>query len=204
MILYKFPSGPFKTNTLLIGCPKTKIAAVVDPAHLSTSQVLDFAEKDQLKIQKILLTHSHWDHFADAHVLKEKTDAEIYVHAADALNLEKPGSDFLPMIIPIKPVKFDHLVKEGDTIRVGEISFHVIETPGHSPGGVCYYSPLEKVLISGDTLFKGSIGNLQFPTSSPEEMWKSLKKIGQLPTETKVIPGHGPNTTIGDEQRWLL
>ncbi|HSX13549.1 MAG TPA: MBL fold metallo-hydrolase [Chlamydiales bacterium] len=203
MILYKFPSGPFKTNTILIGCSKTKIAAVIDPAYQSTTQVLDFAQKEQLTIEKILFTHSHWDHFADAFILKQHTGADLYIHELDAPNLQAPGSDGLPIIIPIKPVKPDHFVKEGDWVKIGEISFQVIHTPGHSPGGVCYYSSENKLLISGDTLFCGSIGNTQFPTSNPEDMWTSLKKIGQLPPETIVIPGHGPNTTISAEKRWL-
>lgn len=207
MIIYIFPCGPFKTNTILLGCPITKKAAVFDPAFLSTTQVLDFAEKDQLKIEKILLTHSHWDHFADAFVLKQKTGAELYVHELDAPNLRQPGSDRLPIMIPIHPVQYDHLVQDGDEVSVGDISFRVIHTPGHSPGGVCYYSFENKLLIAGDTLFCGSYGNVQFPTSSPECMWKSLKKLGQLPEVTKVIPGHGPNTTIGTEKKrnpsWL-
>ncbi len=203
MLLYKFPTGPFKTNAILIGCPITKKGAVIDPAYLSTTQILDFAQKDGLTIEKILLTHSHWDHFGDAKVLKQKTGAELYVHPLDAQNLIKPGSDKLPLMIPLQPVQYDHFVNDGDRISVGEISFLVIHTPGHSPGGVCYYSRENNLLISGDTLFCGTIGNTQFPTSNADDMWISLKKLGQLPKETKVVPGHGPDTTIGQEQQWV-
>lgn len=202
MILYKFPFGPYQTNTILLGCSKTKKGAVIDPAYLSTDSVLDFAEKENITIEKILLTHSHWDHFADAHALKEKTGAELYVHALDAPNLAQPGVDGLPIFIPIHPVQYDHLVKEGDVVHVGTIAFLVLHTPGHSPGGVCYYSSENNLLISGDTLFCGCIGNISFPTSSSEDMWKSLKKLGKLPPETKVVPGHGPDTTIAAEKRF--
>ncbi len=94
------------------------------------------------------------------------------------------------------------ILEEGDRISIGEIAFTVISTPGHSPGCVCFYCEKEHILFSGDTLFKGTIGNLTFPTSVPDEMWPSLDKLAALPPETKVYPGHGPSTTIGDES-WL-
>jgi glyoxylase-like metal-dependent hydrolase (beta-lactamase superfamily II) len=202
MILHKFPSGPLDTNTLLIGCPVTKKAAVIDPAHESTREVLKAAQEANLTIEKILLTHSHWDHFADAALLKAKTKAKLFIHPLDVGNLETPGSDGIPTFITIEPVHYDYLLKEGDVIAIGNLSFVVIHTPGHSPGSVCFYAEKEKCLISGDTLFQGSIGNLHLATGSPDAMWKSLQKLSQLPKQTRVIPGHGNNTTIGDEP-WL-
>lgn len=202
MILHKFPAGPLDTNTLLIGCSETKKGAVVDPAYQSTKEVLQYAEEKGIAIEKILLTHSHWDHFADAFELKEKTKAKLFVHPLDAQNLEKPGSDKVPTFLKIHSVQYDHLLKEGEIIYVGNLSFEVIHTPGHSPGSVCFYSAKEACLISGDTLFQGSIGNLSLATGTPDLMWASLQKLSILPKNTRVIPGHGDNTTIGDEP-WL-
>ncbi len=202
MFLHKCPFGPLETNTIILGCSKTKKAAVIDPAYLSSGWVLQYAEKHGLAIEKILLTHSHWDHFADAYHLKQKTGAELFVHSLDAKNLGSPGSDKIPLFVAVHSVKYDHLLKEGELIEIGSISLEVIHTPGHSPGSVCFYSKAEHLLISGDTLFRGSMGNLHLPTGEPSLMWPSLKKLATLPPETRVIPGHGAETTIGAES-WL-
>ena len=108
----------------------------------------------------------------------------------------------MPCWIDIEGIVPTHLMDEGDTIAVGDLHFKVIHTPGHTPGGVCFYCPEEKILISGDTLFKGTIGNLSFSTGRPALMWPSLKKLALLPPETQVFPGHGEKTTIGNE-KWL-
>jgi glyoxylase-like metal-dependent hydrolase (beta-lactamase superfamily II) len=200
MFIFKFPSGPFRTNAILIGCPKTKRGAVLDPSFGSATPILQKAAELDLKIEKILLTHSHWDHIADVFVLKEKTQALIYLHSLDAKNLEEPGSDGLPLLIPIRAVKVDYFLNEGDVIHVGDLKLEVIHTPGHSPGGVCFFIRSEKVLFSGDTLFQGTIGNLSLPTAEPERMWPSLKKLSKLPADTRVIPGHGGETMIGNEE----
>jgi hydroxyacylglutathione hydrolase len=202
MFLFKFPFGPLETNAILIGCAKTKTAAVIDPSPGSAGALLAKASELGLKIEKILLTHSHWDHFADAHALKALTSAPLYVHFLDAKNLEHPGSDGIPLFLPIHPVTPEHFLNEGDVVEVGELKLEVIHSPGHSPGGVCFYLRTQKLLISGDTLFQGSIGNLSLPTGESAKMWTSLEKLSKLPPETRVIPGHGGETSIGRES-WL-
>ena len=151
----------------------------------------------------ILLTHSHWDHMAEASILKEKLDIPLYVHSEDAQNLEVPGSDGLPLFYPIKAVKADHFLFDGEILFLGTLKIKVIHTPGHSPGGVCFYLENEAILISGDTLFQGTCGKVSFPTSNPSKMKHSLKKLSHLPPDTKVYPGHGPDTTIGAEEPWM-
>jgi glyoxylase-like metal-dependent hydrolase (beta-lactamase superfamily II) len=151
------------------------------------------------------LTHSHWDHIADIGLLVKKyPKIVIRVHAADRKNLEKPGSDGLPNPLIIEPHLPHHLLKDGDLLMAGETSFQVLHTPGHTPGSVCFYSAEENLLISGDTLFKNSIGTISFPTANPDDMWPSLIKLAQLPEKTEVIPGHGEKTTIGKEKPMLL
>ncbi len=202
MHIYKFPFGPLETNALLIGCAKTRRAAVIDPAMGSAEAILSEAAEHGLIIEKILLTHSHWDHFADAHVLKTKTGAPLSIHFLDAKNLETPGSDGIPLLWPIHAVTPDHFLNDGETFTLGHLQFQVIHTRGHSPGSVCFYLAEQKLLIAGDTLFEGSIGNLNLPTAEPLHMWESLKKLAKLPPDTLVVPGHGGDTTIANE-KWL-
>ncbi len=202
MLLEIFTAGPAETHCYLIGCPETREAAVIDAPQGAASLVLKEVEQRQLTVKMILITHSHWDHIADAAKLKKKLNAPLYIHSADQSNLLEPGSDGLPLFFPVEGVKPDKFLKEGDRLYVGRLEIDVIEAPGHTPGGICLWLPKEKVLFSGDTLFQGSIGNLSFPTANPSKMWNSLKKLAKLPPETKVYPGHGAFTTIGAES-WL-
>lgn len=202
MFIQAFPSGPFSTNAYLVACPITKEAVIIDPAPESTASIQNSIQQHDLTCKAILLTHSHWDHIADVHSVKELYSVPVYIHPLDAPNLEAPGSDGLPCWISIEGVKPDVLMQEGTRISVGQLTFQVIHTPGHSPGSVCFYEPNAAALIAGDTLFKGTIGNLSFPTSQPFLMWPSLNKLATLPPETKVYPGHGPSTSIGAES-WL-
>jgi len=202
MIIQAFPSGPFETNAYVIACPQTKQAIIVDPSPDSAPLLSSYLAEHQLTPTAIWLTHSHWDHIADVVPVKAQYGIPVYVHALDAPNLENPGIDNIPFWVDIEGIKADHFLKEGDKMKVGNIVFTVIETPGHSPGGVCFSCTEEQILISGDTIFKGSIGNLSLPTGNPTLMWPSLEKLAKLPSTTRVFPGHGPSTTIGNED-WL-
>lgn len=202
MFIQAFPSGPFSTNAYLIACPLTKEAIIVDPAPGSARSVYLSIQQNNFACKAIVLTHSHWDHMADVQRLKAHDSIPVYIHPLDASNLETPGSDGLPCPMLIEGVKPDAFLEEGTSISVGTLTFQVIHTPGHSPGSICLYESSTATLIAGDTLFKGTIGNLSFPTSDPSLMWPSLSKLAKLPPETKVYPGHGPTTTIGAES-WL-
>ena len=197
-----FCSGPFETNAYLVWCPKTQKAAVIDPAPESAQRLIKHIQSYNLKLDKIILTHSHWDHFGDLKALHDHIPAPIYIHPEDQENIKTPGSDGLPMFFDIHPMTPTHLVENKQHIQVGDLDFEVIHTPGHTPGGICLYEPHHKMLISGDTLFKGSIGNLAFPTAEPDRMWQSLETLSQLPKETAVYPGHGEMTYLKDET-WL-
>lgn len=195
-----YPSGPFDTNAYILACNETSEGVIIDPAPGSYDALITGASS--IKIKAILLTHSHWDHIGDLKRVKESFGVPVYVHPADRENVVKPGSDGLPLMQRIEGVEPDFDLQEGEIIEVGKLRVIVIATPGHTLGGVCFYLDKEKILFSGDTLFKGSIGNLSFPTASPTDMWHSLKKLEHLAPETVVYPGHGPSTTIGDEA-WL-
>ncbi len=196
--LVAFPSGPLGTNAYLIVCKKTNSAALVDAPPDSHLKIARECEKRGLKLETFILTHSHWDHIAEAYLVSKRP----LIHQEDAYNLQAPGSDRVPTWMQIEPVEPLGFIKEGDTILVGESSWKVIHTPGHTPGGICLYSQAEEMLISGDTLFRGSMGRIDIPTAEPERMWQSLKKLSLLPQETRVFPGHGGPTTIGNEG-WL-
>lgn len=198
-----FPTGPYATNMYIICCKDTSDAVIVDPGVGSFKIILETVRKHSLKTVAIWLTHSHWDHIVDAAKIKRELSLPIYMHEEDRGNLEKPGSDGVPIAVPtIEGTTPDHLIKDGDLLTVGKLSFKVIHTPGHSPGGVCFYCEKEKILFSGDTFYRGLIGSLTLPTSQAERMWQSLDKIATLPLDTVVFPGHGPTTTIKDEP-WL-
>jgi hydroxyacylglutathione hydrolase len=196
MIIKTFTSGPVATNCYLVGCPETHEAAVIDAPQGVASKIL---KEDEWTIKKIFITHSHWDHTADAAKLKQTLQVPLYIHPYDEENLKRPGSDKLPLFFSVDAAQADGFLEEGETFRIGKLELKIIETPGHSPGGVCLWFPKEKVLFSGDTLFQGSMGRIDFPTSSPTQMWESLKKLAKLPPDTKVYPGHGPPTTIAAE-----
>ena len=195
-----FPSGPFETNAYLLSCSQKRKGVFIDPAPGSFDELTKAA--CGIQIEAILLTHSHWDHIGDLKKIQESFKVPVYVHPNDKANVCLPGSDGLPLMVKIEGVIPDFDLHDEQLMTVGEIEIKVIETPGHSPGGVVFYLPKEKILFSGDTLFKGSIGNLSLPTANRSLMWNSLKKLEQLPSDTTVYPGHGPSTTIGDEA-WL-
>ncbi len=202
-MLRYFASGPVSTNTYLIFCPSTRRGAIIDVPFGSADQWVQWTAEHQIIVEMILLTHSHWDHIAEAAILQEQLNVPIYIHEEDQGNLQKPGQDRLPRPKSFKGVEPGGFLTDGQTIELGTLSLQVIHTPGHTPGGVCFYlpTPPHPLLISGDTLFRGSIGNLSFPTACPDRMWISLKKLAMLPPETAVYPGHGEATTIQEEQK---
>ncbi|CCB87693.1 MULTISPECIES: MBL fold metallo-hydrolase [Parachlamydia] len=202
MIISAFPTGPFETNAYVVGCPQTHQAAIIDPGVGSAKVIASYLTSRKLTPTSILLTHSHWDHIAEVSLLSNQYHIPVAIHPLDVPNLEKPGSDGLPCWVSFAGVIPDQLLHEGQLLKIGELTFTVIHTPGHSPGSICFYCPQEHLLFSGDTLFQGTIGNLSFPTSQPEKMWDSLDKLTKLPAITRVYPGHGPETTIGAES-WL-
>lgn len=204
MIIAHTATGPFKTNSYVVGCEKTSQGILIDAAPFSAKKLLDIIQEESLTIVGIYLTHTHFDHFADAAELKEKLKCPLFVHKGDLENLHKPGSDGIPNFLQITPAQEDGLIEEGQIIRFGDLSFTVIHTPGHSPGGVCFYFEREKVLFSGDVLFKGTHGNVNFKGSNAAHMDTSLLRLMELPDDVIVYPGHSSKTTIGAERKWIM
>lgn len=198
-----FPPEPYAEKMYIIYCEKTLDAVIVDPGVESFGMALEAIQQHSMKPVAIWLTHSHWDHIVDVAKIKREFSIPIYIHEEDRGNLEKPGSDGVPIAIPtVEEATPDNLIKDKDILTVGKSSFSVIHTPGHSPGSVCFYCEKENILLSGDTIYRGLIGATSLSTGQPEQMWLSLDKLATLPLTTAVFPGHGPSTTIKEES-WL-
>ena len=201
MVKYKIfnllPS--FGTNTYVIYDKDCSCGVLVDPAD-SSDKVINFLKKENIEISHILLTHGHGDHIGGVDFFKEKTKASVAIHKHDAeklVNPEKNLSSFMGNEIKFEPA--DRILNDGDIISIGTSNIMVIHTPGHTSGSVCFL--VDNLLFSGDTIFENSIGRTDFPDGSMEQILVSIKeKLWQLDDDTKVFPGHGEETTIGDEK----
>ena len=202
MILKIFASGPLDTNAYVLACEKTKKAWVIDAPLSSSNDIIKFLNQNALVCDKIILTHSHWDHIADVAHLKKELHCPIAVHQKDLGNLLCPGSDGLPLYFPIEGAAAEEILEGGEILTLGDLTALILHTPGHSEGSICLYFKEQRCLISGDTLFQGSMGRVDLPGSDPDKMWSSLKLLADLPLDTIVYPGHGGATHIGKES-WM-
>ena len=172
---------------------------IIDPGD-EAGAILERVGELGIGIKYILLTHGHLDHIAATADIKEATGASMVVHTeeADSLN-DKTLGLFMGVTLPKVP-KSDWRLRGWESIEFGSLSFTVLHTPGHSPGGICLLG--EDALFSGDTLFYRGIGRSDLPGGDPEKLLQSIHtRLLILPDETVVYPGHGPQTNIGDERR---
>lgn len=197
---YEVANG-FGSNCYIIGCSQTKEAAVIDPGG-DGSKLMSLIEESGIQVKYIINTHGHLDHIGANHILKEKhPHALIMIHEDDQDMLTDPKqnlSAFMGGTVTSPPA--DKTLKDGDQIKIGTtITLKVIHTPGHSKGGICLQG--DNLVFTGDTLFGGSVGRSDFPGGSHQTLIKSIKeKLLILDDETIVYPGHGPETTIGEER----
>lgn len=201
MILKLLPLGQFQTNCYLVGSEVTKEGMVIDPGS-DPLVILDQVRQLGLKVNLIVNTHAHLDHVLGIESVKRALEARFALHADEVPILEQaPASASMWFGRPINPIpKPDILLKDGDIIEVGDVKLTVIHTPGHSPGGICLHT--DGVVFSGDTLFNFGIGRTDFPGGDYHQLLKSIAtRLFSLPDETIVLPGHGPDTTIGEERR---
>jgi hydroxyacylglutathione hydrolase len=204
MILRALEVGPFASNCYIVGSEATKEGMIIDPGA-EAEFILDDVRQIGLSIKLIVVTHTHMDHVGALQQVKASTGADFAIHEAEASGRTGQGmARMLGSIMPGSsepPPEPERLLKDGDVIEIGDLSFSVIHTPGHSPGGISLYG--QGVLFSGDTLFNFGIGRTDFPGCSHEELMDSIhNKLVTLPEETIVLPGHGPQTTIGAERKY--
>lgn len=200
MLIRKMPVGPLETNSYLIQCESTAEAAIIDPGF-DIPYIRQLAGELGAKIVKILLTHGHFDHCCGLAEIQDAFPVPVYMHRDDIPYVAEAGSHsrIYGISVPKVPLP-DQFIEDADRISFGEIEFRVIHTPGHTPGGVCFYTP--DVLFAGDTLFNGSVGRTDLPGGSFDMISASIRdKLYTLPDKTVVYPGHGPETTIGQEKR---
>lgn len=201
MNLVIFQEGYNAANSYLGYDPETKQAFIVDPGR-EDSSYLNFLKEHDLKLDKILLTHGHFDHMNGAKKLSEETGARIYAADAEADLLRDASLNMTRMIGEPKELEAQVYLKPGEVFEVVPgTAFEVLATPGHTKGSVCFYDPEDSLLISGDTVFQGSIGRTDFPGGSYDEIMDSLNRIMQLPEDTQILPGHGNPTSVEVEKR---
>lgn len=185
--------GPIGTNCYILEDEKARAAAIIDPGD-EAGRILQVIEDDGVDVKYILLTHGHYDHTTAVPQLhKALPQAEIYIHRADA---NGAGSQLFPLAGRIPDLKF---YDEGDTLALGDMTIQVLHTPGHSKGSVTL--KVGDVLFCGDTLFAGSCGRTDLAGGSYAEIMASLKKLGQLPGDYHVCPGHDVTSTLERERR---
>jgi hydroxyacylglutathione hydrolase len=193
--------GPFEVNCYLIWKEGSSSALVVDPGEES-ALILRELERRSLTPAAYLLTHGHADHLGAVEGVSRKYPAPAYISKNDAVWAFSPANQIPPYYdVPAKPASVILFERDEQSITQAGLTWLVLETPGHSPGGVCFYFPESKVLISGDTLFQSSVGRTDLPGGDARTLTQSLKKLAQLPPDTVVYPGHGGATTIREEQR---
>jgi hydroxyacylglutathione hydrolase len=197
MYLEVFSDNPFDTNCWLIAAQGSDDAIVVDPGFepARVRAMLDSAGKRPVAV---LATHGHYDHIGSAGEFCGD-DVPFYIHEADELALTDAkawGSGFPTPPTPVKDVR---TVADGDVLELAGFRLEVLHTPGHTPGSVCFRT--EDYVLAGDLVFRGAIGRYDFPNSSAADMERSLRRFLELPDPLRTYPGHGPDTTVGDERR---
>ena len=181
--------GSYQTNCYIVREKESQSCVVIDPGY-APETILSHLETEALSLDAILLTHGHFDHVGGVRTLAAETDCRVYL-------CEKELS--LPAMMTDGPLYYTSTYGEGDTLHLAGLTFRVMETPGHTPGSVCLFT--EDAMFSGDTLFAGSCGRVDFPGSSISDMRTSLARLAAVADDYRVYPGHSKSSTLAQEKQ---
>ena len=200
--------NPFGENMYILWDEASREAVVVDPGMMRQDErdmVTKFIADNDLKVKHILLTHLHLDHVTSARWLADQTGADVCGSILDkelGQNLPQQVAQF-HLKIESEVLTLDRHLQDGETIPLGDETIQVLHVPGHSPGGLAFYLPESSLLISGDTIFNGSVGRTDLMGGDMATLLNSIReKTYPLPDETVIASGHGPTTTVADEKRF--
>jgi glyoxylase-like metal-dependent hydrolase (beta-lactamase superfamily II) len=200
MIIKEFVVGPLENNCFIIVDEGVKECFITDPGD-EPDRLMDYVSENSLKVKYLVCTHVHFDHVGALPELQKETGAKIVMHKADLPIYERSDEHAAMWGFEIAPLpQPDIFVSDGDRITVGNLNFEILHTPGHSPGGICVYG--EGIVVTGDTLFAGSVGRTDLPGGDITRLRASFRRLMTLPEGIRVLPGHGPETTIGHERSY--
>ena len=192
--------GPLETNCYLLSDPTVNKAVIIDPGF-EGERIAEILKNKKLTLDKILITHGHYDHIGGINILRGMTNAQVYINEKDAICLIDQRynfSEFMDQNYTCEPA--EQKLSDGDVLETGNIILTVIATPGHSEGSVSFSG--DGFIIVGDTIFQSSIGRTDLPGGSQDVLLESIRnKILSLPDNTIIYPGHGPSTTVGRERQ---
>ncbi|RLF99742.1 MAG: MBL fold metallo-hydrolase [Thaumarchaeota archaeon] len=194
--------GILQTNTYLIFDRDSREGVLIDPGD-EAEKIMDLVERCGVRVKAIYLTHAHFDHLLALRDLKNDLGCDFYLHKDDEYLLKLAphyAKELVGRVIPPPPTP-DGWIADGQIIKIGEGFCKILHTPGHPPGSVCFLLEEEKVILTGDTLFAGSIGRTDLPGGNLEQLkFSLLNKLLKLPDDHVIYPGHGPSSTIGVEK----
>lgn len=196
--------GVAMTNCFVLADQANAEAVMFDAPDHTVEPLLAEIRRRGWTLKGLWLTHGHFDHFADHAVVRQHfPETKVLIHALDEPKARKPEVQTrmfqLPFVVP--PLRADGHVTDKQQLRIGSLDVQVLYTPGHSPGHVSYYLPAEEVLVGGDLIIGGSVGRTDLPDSNHGDLLASVRRVMTLPATTKLLGGHGPVTTLGEEKQ---
>ncbi len=199
MKIQRFVVGPLQSNCFLVMDEISRECFIADPGD-EPDRIMEFVRENGLTVKYLICTHAHFDHVGALPDIERETRAKIVLHKADLPVYDSSEEHAAMWGFDIDPLPAPTMfVDDGDAISIGGLRFEILHTPGHSPGSISAYG--EGILITGDTLFAGSVGRTDLPGGDTAKLKASFRRLMSLPDAVRVLPGHGPETTIGRERR---
>ena len=203
MIVLTNCGGVAMTNCFLIADEAARQAVLFDAPDHTTAPLLKEAANRRWDLIGLWLTHGHFDHFADHSAVRQKfPNVKILLHALEQSKTQNPDlqTRLFGLPLDIAPLKADAYVTDNQRLKIGALEVVVLHTPGHAPGHLVYHFPKEQLLVGGDLIIGGSIGRTDLPDSDPRQMAASIRRVMALPPATRLLGGHGPETTLQEER----